>query len=186
MKKIVLTFGLISGALLSLLMVANMLFVERIGFDKGIIIGYTTMLVSFLLVFFGIRSYRENVGGGQISFGRAFSVGILIMFIACLCYILMWQILYSTVFPDFFEKYTAYEIEQLRASGATQAVIDAQAEEMRKLGVLYQNPLIRAAFTFLEPLPIGLPVTLISALILRRKNPKKDGDEEAGELIQVA
>ena len=35
---------------------------------------------SILLVFFGIRSYRENAGG-LISFGRAVAVGILITLI---------------------------------------------------------------------------------------------------------
>ena len=186
MKKIVLTFGLISGAILSLMMAATVPFIDRIGMDKGMIIGYTTMLLSFLLVFFGIRSYRENVGGGQISFGRAFAVGILIMLISCLCYVITWEILYFNFLPDFAEKYTNYTIEQLRASGASQAVIDAKAQEMKRFGELYQNPLFNAAVTFLEPLPIGLPITLISALILRRKNRKKDGEEEAGELIRVS
>lgn len=185
MRKTVLTFGLISGALLSLMMAATIPFMDRIGMDKGMIIGYTTMLLSFLLVFFGIRSYRENVGGGQISFGRAFSVGILIMIVASLCYVIAWEILYFNFLPDFPEKYANYAIEQLRASGASQAVIDAKAEEMKRFGELYQNPLFVAAFTFLEPLPIGVPVTLISALILRRKKEKKDGDEEAGELLQA-
>ena len=64
MKKIVLTFGIIAGALLSLMMVATIPFMDRIGFDYGMVIGYTSMVLAFLLVFFGIRSYRENVGGG--------------------------------------------------------------------------------------------------------------------------
>ena len=185
MKKIVLTFGLISGALLSLMMAATVIFIDSIGMDKGAIVGYTQMLLSFLLVFFGIRSYRENVGGGEISFGRAFSVGILIMVVACLCYVIMWQIVYTNFAPDFLEKYSNYTMEQLRASGASQAVIDATAEDFRKFGVWYQNPLFRAAVTFLEPLPVGLPVTLLSAFILRRKNRKKDGEENSGELVQA-
>jgi hypothetical protein len=34
---------------------------------------------------------------------------------------------------------------------------------------LYQNPLVNMAYTFMEPLPVGLILTLISAAILRRK-----------------
>ncbi len=83
MKKTVLTFGLISGAVSSVLMLSTALFLDRIGFDKGVIVGYTGIVLSFLLVFFGIRSYRENVGGGQITFGRALSVGLLITLISC-------------------------------------------------------------------------------------------------------
>ena len=68
MKKTVLTFGLISGALLSMMMLATLPFLDRIGFDKGEVIGYTTMVLSFLFVYFGIKSYRDNVGGGTVGF----------------------------------------------------------------------------------------------------------------------
>jgi len=83
MKKTVLTFGLIGGAIMAAMMFATMRFVDKIGINKGEIIGYTTMIVAFMLVFFGIRSYRENVSGGRITFGRAFAGGILITLVAC-------------------------------------------------------------------------------------------------------
>src|SRR5215216_8002011 len=111
MKKIVLTFGLISGALLSAMMLATVPFIDQIGFDRGVIVGYTTMVLAFLLVFFGIRSYRENVGGGYISFGRALGVGLLIMLISCVCYVVTWEIVYFNFMPDFAEKYANYAIE---------------------------------------------------------------------------
>src|SRR5262245_41206444 len=88
MKKTVLTFGLISGVVSSLLMLLTVPFIDRIGFDRGVFVGYTAIVLSFLLVFFGIKSYRENVGGGEITFGRAFTVGILITLISCVFYVL--------------------------------------------------------------------------------------------------
>src|SRR4029453_8305801 len=100
MKKIVLTFGLISGAILSAMMAATVPFVDKIGFDKGMIIGYTTMILSFLLGFFGVRSYRENVGNGEISFPPALGVGLLIMVIASACYVATWEIVYFKFLPD--------------------------------------------------------------------------------------
>ena len=51
---------------------------DAIGFDRGEIIGYTSMVLAFLLIFFGVRSYRDNVAGGTVRFGRAFAVGALI------------------------------------------------------------------------------------------------------------
>src|SRR5207247_9053517 len=47
MKKTVLTFGLISGALMALMMFGTMLFIKRIGFDKGEIVGYTGICAGF-------------------------------------------------------------------------------------------------------------------------------------------
>ena len=81
MKKTVWTFGLIAGGILSAMMLLTMPFIDRIGTDHGEVIGYTTMVLAFLLVFFGIRSYRDNVGGGTVGFGRALAVGSLIVLI---------------------------------------------------------------------------------------------------------
>jgi len=180
MKKTVLTFGLISGAVSSVLMLSTALLLDRIGFDKGVIVGYTGIVLSFLLVFFGIRSYRENVGGGQITFGKALSVGLLITLISCLCYVVTWEIVYFKLMPDFAEKYTNYMMEQVRASGASRQVIDAKMQELKNFNALYDNPLFNAAITFLEPFPIGLIISLISAAILRRRKPK-DREPVVGE-----
>jgi hypothetical protein len=168
-KKIVLTFGIIAGVILSVLMVATMPFIDRIGFDYGLVVGYTSMVVAFLLVFFGIRSYRENVGGGHISFGRAFSVGILIVLIASVMYVVTWEIIYFNFLPDFGEKYAAHMLEKARAAGASAEQLAAEAEKMNEMKSILNNPLLNAAFTLLEPLPVGLVLTLVSAAILRKR-----------------
>jgi hypothetical protein len=169
MKKTVLIFGLISGAVAAALMFATLPFADRIGFERGLIVGYTTIILSFLLVFFGIRSYRENIGGGAISFGRAFAVGILITLISCICYVVAWEILYFKFMPDFADKYAAHAIEKMKAAGATAAAIQAQMDEAKNLKRILDNPFLNAAATFIEPFPVGLIITLISSLILRKR-----------------
>ena len=185
MKKTVLTFGLIGGAIMAAMMFATLPFLDKIGFDKGEIVGYTTMVLAFLLVFFGIRSYRENVGGGHITFGRAFAVGILITMVSCACYVVAWEILYFKFMPDFADKYASYMVEKVRASGATQQVVDATAEQMKSFKALYNNPFINAAMTFVEPFPVGLIITLISAAFLRKKRIGATGDEGQPAHLQV-
>ena len=169
MKKTILTFGLISGAIISVLMVATVPFADRLGFGHSYLIGYTTMILAFLLVYFGIRSYRDNLGDGHISFGKAFVIGISITLISSLCYVVTWEIVYFKFMPDFMDKYGAYAIQKLQASGASAAAIQAKVEEIKRYKVLEDNPLTNAAMTFLEPFPVGLIITLASAAILRRK-----------------
>jgi len=169
MKKNILIFGLISGAISSLMMVATVPFADRIGFDKGAVIGYTAIVLSFLLVFFGIRSYRDNVGNGQITFTKAFGVGISITLISCICYVVTWEVLYFHFLPGFMDKYGAHMIENLKASGAGPEAIQAQLQQVKKYKEMYDNPFLNAAMTFIEPFPIGLVITLISAGVLRRK-----------------
>ena len=169
MKKTVRTFGLISGAISSLMMLGTVPFADRIDFDKSEYIGYTTIVLSFLLVFFGVRSYRDNVANGQITFGKAFAVGISITLISCVCYVVTWEVLYFQFLPGFMDKYTTHTVQKLQASGASDAVVLAKVQELKKYKDMYDNPLFNAAITFLEPFPIGLVITLISAAILRRK-----------------
>ena len=169
MKKTILTFGLISGAVSSAMMLLTMPFMDRIGFDHGYLVGYTSIVLSFLLVFFGIRSYRDNVGGGQITFGKAFTIGLGITLISCVCYVITWEALYFTVLHDFMDKYGAYIITKAKASGATEAVLQKKLQEVADMKKMYENPLINVAFTFIEPFPVGLLMTLLSAGLLRRK-----------------
>jgi hypothetical protein len=169
MKKTALTFGLISGAISSLMMVATMPFAHRIGFDKALVVGYTTIVLSFLLVFFGIRSYRDNVSNGQITFTKAFAVGISITLISCIFYVVTWEILYFNFMHGFMDNYGAHTIEQLKASGASPAAVQVQVQKLQKFKEQYENPLFNSLMTFIEPFPIGLAITLISAAVLRKK-----------------
>jgi hypothetical protein len=169
MKKTIVTFGLISGAISSLVMVAILPFKDRIGFERGPVIGYTSIVLSFLLVFFGIRSYRDNIGNGQITFLKAFAVGISITVISCICYVVTWEVIYYNFLPDFWDKYGSHLVEKLRASGASPSAVQAKLEEVTRYKELYKNPLVNAVLTFVEPFTIGLVITLISALALKRK-----------------
>jgi hypothetical protein len=169
MKKTILIFGLISGAFSAFMLVATVPFADRIGFDKGEYLGYTVIVLSFLLVFFGVRSYRDHVGQGEITFGKAFVVGLGITMISSACYVITWEILYFHFLPGFMDKYGAYMVQKLQASGASAAAIQAQVQQIQKYKQMYDNPWINAAMTFIEPFPIGLLITLLSAVVLRRK-----------------
>ncbi len=169
MRKIVLTFGLIAGAILSVMMLLTLPFLDRIGFEKGEVIGYTTMVLAFLMVFFGVRSYRDNVADGQVTFGRALLVGLLITAVAAACYVATWELIYYKLAPDFGEKYSAYVLEKARQAGTPEAELARKAQELAQFQEMYRNPLVNIALTFLEPLPVGLLVTLVTAWALSRK-----------------
>jgi len=127
------------------------------------------MVIAFLMIFFGVRSYRDNVAGGSVGFGRALGVGLLITLIASICYVATWQFIYYRLTPDFMDKYSAYTIEKARKSGATDATIAARTKEMAEFSEMYKNPLINVAFTFLEPLPVGVVFALVTAGVLCRR-----------------
>ena len=169
MKKTVLTFGLISGAISAVFMLITARFADKIGFDKGAYLGYTLIVLSALMIFFGVRSYRENVGAGRLTFGRGCAVGILITLISSACYVATWEIVYFKFMPDFSDKYSAHMIERAKASGATPEKMDAMIQQAKQFKQMYDNPINNVALTFAEIFPVGLVVTLLSAGILRKK-----------------
>ena len=168
MKKIVLRYGILSGVVL-LSLSAVMLSLNS---GHSEVLGYTTMVLSLLLVFFGVRKYRDTVGGGAIGFGKAFQVGLLISLITCAMYVVAWEIAYFNFFPNFLDQYSAHVLAKMRATGESEAAIRETVTKMAALAKHYDNPLFNSAITFMEVFPVGLIMTLLSAAILRRKPPQ--------------
>lgn len=170
MTKIVLTFGLISGVVVAGLMwlMLGMMKAGIANEDHGYVWGYATMIIALSLVFFGIKSYRDN-NGGKISFLKALQVGILITLICCFCYAISWEAYYRTSGAQFMQDYAAKYVEQIKTTGASGAAVTAAEQQMAQLNEMYQNFFIRFGMTVMEILPVGIVVTLISAGLLRRR-----------------
>ncbi len=169
MQKTVLKFGFIAGGILSVLMAITIPFQDRIELDQSLLVGYATMVLGFLMVYFGVRSYRESVGNGRVTFGRAFVVGLLITLIASCCYVGTWEVIYFKFMPDFADKYAVSAINKAKKAGAPEAQIAALTKEMDEFRVAYKNPFVNIAYTFLEPLPVGIVFTLVTAGVLSWK-----------------
>ena len=176
MKKNIIIYGLIAGIVVSVLMLSTVNYLSHcegnVDYDTSMLIGYASMLIAFSLVFVGIRNYRDKYNEGVISFGKAFKTGIMIVLIASTIYVVAWLIDYFFFIPDFMEKYSAHTLDQLKTSGASQIEIDKQTKEMANFVRMFKNPFFNAMMTYVEILPVGLIVTLISSLILTRKAAK--------------
>ncbi|MFD2865795.1 DUF4199 domain-containing protein [Mucilaginibacter antarcticus] len=170
MKKIVLVCGLIAGLIAGgwAVFFISMCY-KNASLENGMIYGYTAMLVGFSLIFVGIKNYRDNYLGGSISFGAAFKMGLMIAFIASSVYVVMWAIDYHFFVPDFDVVFSQHEVAKLQAAGASQAAITAKTAEMAQFTQDYKNPLYFIGMTYIEILPVGILVSVIAALILKKK-----------------
>jgi len=153
MRKIIVTFGLISGAISSLMMIVVVTFGGRIGFDRGAIIGNTSIVLSFLMVFVGIRTYRDNIGDGQITFSKAFAVGLSITLISCIFYVVTWEVIYYNFLPGFWDAYGAHLVQKLTASGARPAVIQEKTSAGQKIQRAVQKPILQRSAHVHSSLP---------------------------------
>lgn len=165
MKKIVLIFGLVIGTILCINMVVmvNMMYTNP-SFKGNDIVGYAAMILLFSLIFFGVRNYRNKHLNGFISFGKAFKTGALIALVGATMYVVVWLFYYYLFVPDFIDVYTSYVLDN-----CAKADLQAKTIEMANFKEMYKNPLFVILITYSEVLPIGLVVTLVSALILKKK-----------------
>lgn len=172
MKKTILTYGLIAGAIASLMMGLSLLVgVDHLDSNWGMVLGYTGMIIAFAFIFVAITKYRDRLNGGAISFGKAFVIGLGISLIASTMYVAVWMIEYKYVFPDFMEKYAASELVKMKNEGASETEINTAAAEMEQFKEMYKNPAVRIAFTYGEILPVGLLASLLAATILMKRRP---------------
>ena len=173
MKKNTLVFGAIAGVIVSTVMAISMPFMKcdsESGGSTGMITGFSSMLVAFSFVFVGIKNYRDKVNGGTLTFGKGFLLGCLISFVASTIYVLTWAVEYHFFFPDFMDTYSAMQIKELQASGISGAAYDEAVKGFESAAYSYKhNPFFFAMYTYMEILPVGILISLISALILRRK-----------------
>jgi amino acid transporter len=171
MRRIVITYGLIAGAIVCAMMYLTMpIGKEKNDFEMGEILGYVSMIVALSMVFFGVKIFRDKHLEGKITFGKGFVTGLYITLIAAVMYCVGWEIYYNTAASDFMANYTTNYIEKMQEEGASQQEIDEMTAEMASMSEMYKNPVIRFGMTFMEIFPVGLLISLISAGILRRKD----------------
>ena len=170
MKKTVIVFGLIAGAIIAGMMVYSInLCYHNEDFKGNAVVGYAAMLAAFSFIFVGVRNYRNKYLGGFISFGKAFKTGLFIALVASTIYVLAWLVYYYGFIPDFMDKYTDYVLRTARTDGATAAELARKSEEMASFKELYKNPVMVVLITYAEVFPLGLVIALVSALLLKRK-----------------
>ncbi len=136
----------------------------------GMVIGYATMLLALSAVFMGIKHHRDVAGGGVIRFWPAFGMGLGISFVAALFYVAAWELVQATIVSDFAGSYADSVIAAQKAKGLDPAALAKLTADMEAFKVQYADPMFRLPMTFTEIFPVGVLVSLVSALVLR--NPR--------------
>ena len=162
--RIGLIFGLISGAICGMMFYISTPTDGNFDFEKGHLYGYITMFIALSTIFFAVKQYRDKHLQGDINFGKALLVGLYVTFVAGIVYVLAWEVYFSQHGGDFVEQYTQYMNQQLVDQGLAQEEIDTQLADHTAMMRDYENNTpMRMGFTFLEILPVGVIISLISA-----------------------
>ena len=166
MKRTILTYGLISGAIIILGMITTIVLSAK----HSLFLGYLIMLVGLSAILLAVKSHRDKALGGVIKFWPAFLIGLGVAVVAGVAYVAIWEGYLAITHYRFMDDYTAQMLTAKKAEGLSGAAYDKLAAEMAQMTKNYANPLYRMPMTFAEIFPVGLLVALVSAALLR--NPR--------------
>jgi len=165
MKKNIVKYGLITGIAIAVLMFAIGWSNWSINSSYAAVIGYSIMVAAFSMIFVAINKYREESETGKISFLKAFLIGLGISVIATIFYSVSWGFFDGFSGGEFIEKYATSTISQLKEDGASAEEIKSAESQMDYYREMYKNPISKMLWTSIEIFPVGILVSVISALI---------------------
>ena len=137
-------------------------------FERGESVRYIFIVAAFSMIYFGIRQLRDKFLGGAISFNKAFRTGLLITLIASACYALAWLVYFNFIDESFTERYTAYMIDKIKSGGKAPEEIETEIKLFSENMADYKKPWVMGLYTFLEVFPIGLLISILCGLLMKR------------------
>ncbi|PVX47355.1 uncharacterized protein DUF4199 [Flavobacterium sp. 103] len=155
----------ILGGIIAAIVMASMVFYMKAnpGEEPNSIISFISMLLAFTFLILGIKRQRE-INNGKITFGSAFLTGLGISFVIATIYVLVWLVIYYNFFPDFMDRYGEMVLKNAKPED-----LAAKTTEIYQMKEWYKSPLMVILLTYMEIFPIGIVISLIAGLILKKK-----------------
>jgi len=169
MKKSILRYSTYGSITLGVLFAFGMLIGGSIDYSTSEIFGYASMIISLLFVFFGIKHFRDKENNGIVSFKKALQIGVLISLIVAIVFGIIDFIYVKFINPDFMTEYYAHSVEQFRTT-LSEAEFQVKLEELESQKDLFMNPFLTFLVMTMTVFVLGFIISLISSLILQRKN----------------
>lgn len=177
MRRNMFVFGSVSGILAGALMGISLWANKSHDSTVGMVLGYAAMIIALSLIYVGVRNFRDKYNDGIISFGKAMRLALGITLIASTIYVLVWLVEYYVFVPDFMDQYAAAHIRQAKSAGLSPAELQRQLAEIDNMRAAYRNPVLVILFTYLEIVPVGVIISLLTALLLKRKQRRSPAPE---------
>lgn len=168
--KMILRYGLFSAGFLIItnLIIFLLLGASSDNYGIGEVLGYSSITLSLVFVYFGIRQYRNDQLDGYINFGQSLKIGLLIALFPALAFGIYNVVYVEVLDPDFMENYYQHQLQLMEASMSS-AEFETAKSQMEAEKEMFMNPGIQFFVMFLTVWIIGLIITLVSSLTLIKK-----------------
>ena len=170
MKKTALRFGLYSVYAILILFIGEWLIFrnQAENFDVREVVGWIGIVLSVVFVFFGLKYYRDKHNGGYLGFGEGLKLGLLIVLFPSVVFGLFNLFYIEVLDPDFLDKYYNYQVEKMRNS-VPAGEFEARLKDVQEDRKMFESSFVQFAVMFLSVFVVGLVVTIISTLVLKRR-----------------
>jgi len=179
--KLTMTYGIYLAGIsivLSLIIWATNL-IEHLGLFGSVLIGLLQIvMLAFLLVYF-TKQYRDTLFDGKITFGQAFTFGVLLVVFSSVISALFSYILNKYIDPEYMQRVMTMiqdkTYQLLANNGLSQEQIDSQMARLENKGI--PSPMETLVSSLEGGLIGGAIMSLISSAIVKKN--VKDGGEDA-------
>lgn len=168
MKSTLLKFGTYSFLTALILFFIALTVFGNMDYGTQEVIGYASIILSLIFIFPGIKHFRDTVNHGSVSFGKAFVVGLLIALCAGIGFAVIDYIFTAYINPDFLDNYMAHQLTEMEKT-LPAAEFETQKAAMEQQMKDFGSSGFMAFIMFITVVLIGIIISLISALILKRK-----------------
>lgn len=171
MKKIVLRYGTYGILIILVFFIMTWItYGNSLNKDFAIqeVIGYAAIFIATIFVFFGLKHYRDHENNGKLSFGEGIKLGLLIILFPAAAFALFDVLYVLFVAPDFLDTYYNYQLEEMRKT-LPASTVELKRKEMESQKEMFSNPVVQFIVMFLTVFLIGVIVTVISSLVLKRQ-----------------
>ncbi|MCX6320433.1 MAG: DUF4199 domain-containing protein [Bacteroidia bacterium] len=167
--------NLTNGLILALVGVVYSLIMYFLNLSLNKTQGYVMMIIQIALLYFLIKSYRDNYMHGQITYGQSVGAGVIICLYYAIIMAIFGYILYTIIDPGLVTKQLAAAEEAMRAKGN---LTEAQIETAMKFTGKIMKPGIMSISGIFISMIWGTILSLIVSIFIKKEgNPLIEAPE---------
>jgi len=141
--------------------------------DKSL--GYVSIVIQFVVLFFLLKSYRDNFMHGQITYGQSVGAGVIISLYNAIAVSLFTYILYTYIDPGLVTKQLAIAEEGMRAKGG---LSESQIDTAMQFTAKFMKPAVLAITGVFVGVFFGTIISMILSIFIKREsNPLIDAPQ---------
>ena len=165
-KSIMLNYGLLMGFASIIVALVNYVVSENL-YEPHWLLMVGSLAVTIIIIILGIKKVKES-NSGFLSVSDAIKTGLGISLISAIVYIIYLLIFYNMIEPEYFDNMVQFQEQMIIEKYPN--FTDEQLEGAIKSSAMFANTGANITMTLIFSLFIGLIISLIGGLIMRKSD----------------